>query len=260
VSTSGGGSRTLDPAAWTGRCVLVVAPHPDDEAFGAGGTAWLAARAGAQVHVLVAARGDGGVAGGADPAVRERESIRCCELLGARPPVFLRLPSPQLRDDPYAAGRAAAAALGQRFDVLLVPSPLERHDTHRATLLAALCGDLGTPQAEWWGWGVWTELPSGPDVVEVDITEARSAKTLAMSAHASELRERPLAAGLAARDMSQAVFARITGAETRKAVERLLNLSTLGRMRPAPATSAEAVDRAANFTRAVFARWAEALW
>ncbi len=254
-------ARTLDPAGWAGREVLVLAPHPDDEAFGAGGTAHLAARAGATVHVVVVARGDGGVDGQADVAVREEESRRCCELLMTRPPRFLRVPSPELRADPAAAGRALAQACGgTRFDVLLVPSPLERHDTHRATLLAALCADVGAPGAEWWGWGVWSEIPLGRGAVEVDITGARSAKTLAMSAHASQNRERGLAAGMAARDLSQAVLSRITGAEPRRAVERLLDLSDLGRQRPPPATGAEARARAASWTRAHQAAAASELW
>jgi LmbE family N-acetylglucosaminyl deacetylase len=253
--------RTLDPAAWSGRQVLVVAPHPDDEAFGAGGTAHLAARAGATVHVVVVARGDGGVDGRSDVAVREEESRRCCELLLTRPPLFLRVPSPELRRDPAAAGRALAAAVGAtRFDVLLVPSPLERHDTHRACLLAALCADVGAPQAAWWGWGVWSEIPLGPGTVEVDISAARSAKTLAMSAHASQNRGRGLAAGMAARDMSQAALSRITGAEPRKAVERLLDLTALAGQRPAPASAAEARARAARFTAERQAAAAAELW
>jgi LmbE family N-acetylglucosaminyl deacetylase len=261
MAASGGGeARSIDPAAWRGRRVLVVAPHQDDEAFGAGGTAYLAARAGAEVHVVVAARGDGGITGGVTPAVREAESIRCCELLGTRPPVFLRLPSPQLREDPLGAGRAAAEALGVRFDVLLVPSPLERHATHRATLLAALCGELGTPEAEWWGWCVWSEIPPGPGTGEVDVTEARSPKTLAMSAHVSQNADRKLAAGQSARDYATATFARLTGAEPRKAVERLLDCSALGRLQPAPATAAQARERAASFAREWLARWAASVW
>jgi LmbE family N-acetylglucosaminyl deacetylase len=255
-----GGARSIDPAAWSRRRLLVVAPHQDDEAFGAGGTTHLAARAGAEVHVLIAARGDGGITGGATPEVREAESIRCCELLGTRPPVFLRLPSAQLREDPVGAGRAASTALGARFDVLLVPSPLEGHATHRATLLAALCGDLGTPQAEWWGWRVWSEIPAAPGTGEVDVTEARSPKTLAMSAHVSQNAERKLAAGQSARDYATAIFARLTGDEPRKAVERLLDCSELGRQRPVPATAAEARDRAAAFAQAWVARWAGSVW
>jgi len=252
---------TLDPAAWAGRRVLLVAPHPDDEAFGAGGAAWLAARAGAQVQPVIVARGDGGVDGHSQVAEREAESRRCCELLGLLAPLFLRLPSPALRDDPLAAGAALAAAAGAgRHDVLLVPSPWERHDTHRAVLLAALAADPGTPQAEWWGWGVWEALPLAPGAVEVDVGAARSAKTLAMSAHASQNRERNLVAGMAARDLSQAVFSRITGAEPRRAVERLLDLSALGRQRPAPRTAAEAAARVSAWLRAHADAWARSLW
>jgi LmbE family N-acetylglucosaminyl deacetylase len=259
--TGGAGPRALDPAAWSGRRVLLLAPHPDDEAFGAGGTAHLAARAGAQVQPVILARGDGGVDGRSQVAEREDESRRCCELLAVRPPVFLRIPSPELRADPAAAGRALAGDGGARgCDVLLVPSPYERHDTHRAVLLAALLSGAATPQAEWWGWGVWEALPLTPDAVEVDVTAARSAKTLAMSAHRSQQRERNLSAGQAARDLSQATFSRITGPEPRKAVERLLDLSPLGRRQPAPRDAAEAAGRVAAWLHDHAARWHAALW
>lgn len=255
-----GDPAVLDPAAWAGQRVLLVAPHPDDEAFGAGGTACLAARAGAQVQPVIVARGDGGVDGGALPADREAESRRCCELLGVRPPLFLRVPSPELRSDPAAAGAALAAAAGaRRHDVLLVPAPWERHGTHRAVLLAALLADPGAPGARWWGWGVWEAVPLAPGVAEVDVGAARSAKTLAMAAHVSQNRERNLSAGMAARDLSQAVFSRVTGQEPRKAVERLLDLSDLGAP-PVPRTAEEASRRVAGWLRAHADAWARSLW
>ncbi|HZM00560.1 MAG TPA: PIG-L family deacetylase, partial [Planctomycetota bacterium] len=214
--------RRFAPGDWAGRSVLLVAPHPDDEAFGCGGTAHLLAKAGARVQVVVAGSGHGGVGGAASPDEREDESRRACELLGTLPPVFLRLSSPTLRDDPAAAGRALAAAVGASpCALVLVPSPLERHRTHQATLLAALCAGLPGDGA-WWGYGVWDALPAVDDVAEIDVTEARSAKTLAMSAYASQNRVRSLAAAMAARDMAQATFSRFTGDEPRRAVERLL--------------------------------------
>ena len=258
---AGAEPRVLDPAAWAGRRVLLLAPHPDDEAFGAGGSAYLAARAGADVQPVIMARGDGGVDGRSLVAEREDESRRCCELLAVRPPVFLRIPSPELRADPAAAGRALASDGGARAcDVLLVPSPFERHDTHRAVLLAALLAGAGTPTAEWWGWGVWEAVPLSPDAVEVDVTAARSAKTLAMTAHRSQHRARNLAAGQAARDLSQATFSRVTGVEPRKAIERLLDLSALGRPQPPPRDAGEARARVAAWMQDHAARWLAALW
>ncbi len=39
-------------------CVLVVAPHPDDEVFGCGGTIAKCSQAGHEVHVLIVTKGD----------------------------------------------------------------------------------------------------------------------------------------------------------------------------------------------------------
>ncbi len=104
---------------------------------------------------------------------------------------------------------------------------MERHDTHRASLLAALLAPIAEAGAAWYGYGVWDALPAVADVVEVDITAARVAKTRAVTAHESQVGARPLAAGVMSRDLSQAVYSRITGDETRKAVERLLRLDGL---------------------------------
>jgi LmbE family N-acetylglucosaminyl deacetylase len=252
--------RTFTPRDWAGQAVLLVAPHPDDEAFGCGGTAHLLGKAGARVQVVVAGAGDGGVSGGASAAEREEESRKACELLGVQPPLFLRLASQALRDDPGAAGRALAASLagGTKPALVLVPSPFERHRTHQATLLAALCAGLGGGAA-WWGYGVWDALPALDAVAEIDVTEARSAKTLAMSAYVSQNRNRSLAAAIAARDMSQATLSRFTGDEPRKAVERLLDLGGLADA-AAPATAEQARARVAEWTSELTRAWAAALW
>jgi LmbE family N-acetylglucosaminyl deacetylase len=240
--------------------VLLLAPHQDDEAFGCGGTVHLLAAAGAHVHVVIVARGDGGVDGGATVEQRERESERGCELLGCPPPAFLRVPSTRLREAPEEAGRALSELIGSTtVELLLVPSPLERHATHQAVLVAALCAGVATG-AEWWGYGVWDALPAVGDVAEVDITEARSPKTLAMASYVSQNRERKLAAGMAARDMAQAVFSRITGVEPRKAVERLLDLGTLGRQQPPPSDAAEARRRIAAWLQERQRCWLAGLW
>jgi len=251
--------KAFTPRDWAGQVVLLVAPHPDDESFGCGGTAHLLARAGAHVHVVIAGAGDGGVGGGASAVEREEESRKACELLGVQPPVFLRLASRALRDDPCAAGRALASALGSgtRPALVLVPSPFERHRTHQATLLAALCAGLGG--AAWWGYGVWDALPALDAVAEIDVTEARSAKTLAMSAYVSQNRNRSLAAAIAARDMSQATFSRFTGDEPRKAVERLLDLAGLADG-AAPATAELARARVAEWTSELTRAWTAGLW
>ncbi len=57
-----GAPRELDPAAFAGRDVLVLAPHPDDEVIGAGGTLSRLVAAGARVTALQATDGSEGAA------------------------------------------------------------------------------------------------------------------------------------------------------------------------------------------------------
>ncbi len=76
--------------------LMAVSAHPDDEAFGIGGTLAKYAAEGCDVHLVTATRGeageirDPGVATKANlPQVREQE-LRCaCEIYGIHPPHFL---------------------------------------------------------------------------------------------------------------------------------------------------------------------------
>ncbi len=85
--------------SWTDRCILGFFPHPDDEAYAAGGTLALCARGGARVTVACATRGERGedFLTGLRPGdelarLRTRELESSCRILGAGPPVFLDLP------------------------------------------------------------------------------------------------------------------------------------------------------------------------
>jgi len=75
---------------------MAVLAHPDDEAFGIGGTLARYAAEGCEVHLVCATRGEAGEIAAPDmatvanlPAVREQE-LRCaCRTLGIRPPHLL---------------------------------------------------------------------------------------------------------------------------------------------------------------------------
>ncbi|MHB0856744.1 MAG: PIG-L deacetylase family protein [Anaerolineae bacterium] len=78
------------------RVLMAIFAHPDDEAFGAGGTLAKYAAEGADVYLVMATRGEAGQIAEPDlatpanlPYVRERE-LRCaCETYGIHPPRFL---------------------------------------------------------------------------------------------------------------------------------------------------------------------------
>ncbi len=238
-----------------------MAPHPDDEVLGCGGTLRRLADVGAHVLVVVMGRGDGGVDGTAAVERREAECSAACTLLGAQPPRFLRIPSETLRDDPAAAGAKLTEAVGPgSIDLLLVPAPFERHPTHAACLLAALLGGTRSQSAQVWGWGVWDALPLAPGVVEIDISDVRKEKTRALAAHRSQMEGRALGVGIAGRDMSQAAFSKLTGEESRKAVERLVDLTELATVVPAGATADAAGRAIAAWMTTWTSGWVAGLW
>lgn len=100
--------------------ILAFFAHPDDETLMAGGTLALLARAGHEVYVLSATRGEGGERG--DPplcephelgAVRSRELACAVRALAARGPYFLGYSDPPVGPDgalyPFAADDRAVA-------------------------------------------------------------------------------------------------------------------------------------------------------
>jgi LmbE family N-acetylglucosaminyl deacetylase len=104
------------PGQAAGLRVLGVFPHPDDEAYAAGGLLALAARSGAHVRVACATRGEGGVFQGADAFagrtvadVRTDELAASCQALGAAAPWLLDLPDGGLAALEPGAGQACVA-------------------------------------------------------------------------------------------------------------------------------------------------------
>ena len=108
---------------------LVLAPHPDDEAFGIGATLALGVRRGVEAHVVVVT--DGGAQG--DASEREIEASAAADALGLPEPEFWRFPDRSLRpDDPALRTRIERALEQHAPDVLFVTSPVEFHPDHRA--------------------------------------------------------------------------------------------------------------------------------
>src|SRR5215471_16536681 len=79
------------------RCLLAVFAHPDDETSAVAGTLIHYARAGVDIHVVTATRGERGDLGTGDltiarrdlPAVREAELRAVLALYGVHPPILL---------------------------------------------------------------------------------------------------------------------------------------------------------------------------
>jgi len=173
--------------------ILVVAPHPDDEVVGCGGTLALAAARGAVVHVVVVFDGAlGDPEGRFEPSDyterRRREAERAGAHLGIERYTFLGLPEGHLATDAEldeGAARLAQLVAEIEPDVILAPWAEDDHVDHRTVARAverlvqqhAFTGEV-------WGFEVWSHL--APEHL-VDVSSVWTEKVAAMQAHESQL-------------------------------------------------------------------------
>jgi len=139
--------------------LMAIFAHPDDEAFGTGGTLTRYAAEGCDVHLVTATRGEAGeiaTPGLAIPAnlpqVREQE-LRCaCEIYGIHPPQFLDYVDGQLPivHQGQAVGKLVRIIRQIRPQVLITfgPDGIYGHYDHIAvhrwaTIAVNLAGDPG---------------------------------------------------------------------------------------------------------------------
>ena len=207
--------------------VLVIAPHPDDETIGPGGTLRLHALQGDPITAVFIASGIGGDPDGhfgreALPEIRRREADEAARRLGIRETVFLGYPDNlgagdfgkvfgDLPSDPVEARRALVHGIStlvaglvdaHRPDVVYYPWDGELNPDHWMVgqgvrnLLAV--DQARRDGASWLGYEVWAACP--PDTV-VDVSDTMGDKLKAVDAYASQLIYRdyaPHVRGLAA--------------------------------------------------------------
>ena len=181
-----------EPAQLRGERLLVLAPHPDDEAIACGGLIAQHLRDGRAVRVVVATNG----AAQGDASVREDESRRgLAQLGGAAEVVFLGFPDRGLNED--AAARIREELQSFRPDLVCVPSPIEIHPDHYALSRIfceliqrdeSLFAELAVTRVAFYEVG----QPLRPNAL-VDITDVAEQKWAAIAEHASQLGERDYA-------------------------------------------------------------------
>ncbi len=183
------------------RRVLIVSPHFDDEVFGCGGTAALAARAGSEVSTVFLTDGRKGYPRGAFAglgpaalaeaeagvaATRREESQRAGKILGFADPEFLELPETALAPTADAVARLADVLAVRAPEAVFLPFFTELHPDHWMTnvlfLASARRARLG-PDVACWGFEVWTPLPAN---TLVDVGPVMDLKREAMAQFASQ--------------------------------------------------------------------------
>ncbi len=117
------------------RRLLVLAPHPDDEAVGCGGYLAGLAERGTEITVLFVTDGDLDSAGRHDSALaarRRAESEIAAELLGIRRLLRWHLPDGELSGSEMSAEPLQSIVREHAIDMVLLPHVGESHPDHQA--------------------------------------------------------------------------------------------------------------------------------
>ncbi|HKI05969.1 MAG TPA: bacillithiol biosynthesis deacetylase BshB1 [Thermoanaerobaculia bacterium] len=180
--------------------VLGIGAHPDDLELGCGGTLALLARQGRKVGVLHLTRGELGTRGTA--AERQAEAERAAAALGAADLDFLDCGDGGLRNGPAEEEALIALLRRWRPDLILGPTPRDRHPDHArahvlveaASFYAGLAnraphlGSSGPPHRPAAVFSYMQHDLFEPSFI-VDVTSTWEAKLESLSAYGSQLHQ-----------------------------------------------------------------------
>ncbi|MGI6163457.1 MAG: PIG-L deacetylase family protein [Bacillota bacterium] len=120
--------------------LMVVAPHPDDEVLGAGGTIARYSAEGNDVIVVVVTKGESTLF---DPDIIDtgrREALKAHSQLGVEETIFMDFPAARLDSVEHHSLNSAFAQIMSKVrpEVVFLPFPGDIHKDHRLTFESAL--------------------------------------------------------------------------------------------------------------------------
>jgi LmbE family N-acetylglucosaminyl deacetylase len=183
--------------------LVVIAPHPDDETLGAGGTIARFAAEGATVSVLI-------VSGHLPPLYPQesfdttrREAGEALAVLGVSDVQFLEIPATQVHERPIAElnGAVSRFVRSRNPEMVLLPFP-DRHIDHRVIFDAAVVACrpvhpaaprvvLAYETLSETHWNVPGVEPAFVPEVFIDISSHMETKDRALRCYASQISEAP---------------------------------------------------------------------
>lgn len=184
--------------------VLIVAPHPDDEVLGVGGTALTHLAAGDAVHVVICTRGEASRFGAAQVERVQAEARAAHEFLGVTGSTFLDLPAARLDTVPGTdINEAIGGVLAEvQPTILYVPHPGDVHRDHQLVFQSVMvcCRPIvGGAVRRIYAYETvsetdWYAAPITPAFVPnvfVDISAHIERKLAAFSLYASQIKPAP---------------------------------------------------------------------
>ena len=193
--------------------VLVIAPHPDDEIIGVGGTIAKKAKAGNEVYVCVVTKGGPPLFNLEFIQQARRESREADAKLGVKETIFLDFPAVMLETVPRYEFNGKIAEVVQKInpDEVYIPHRGDMQIDHQMVVDAAMVAvrprGKNYPKRVYayetlseTGWNIPNTVNEFIPTVYEDITETYDVKLEAMSVFESQLAEFPNARSIGAID------------------------------------------------------------
>jgi len=171
--------------------VMVLAPHPDDECIGCGGSICAHVKQGDLVTAVFLTSGELGLKHlprDKARAIRETEASRAARILNLKKIHFLKCSDWTLGDEITNASQLLYPLIQKlKPNLIYIPHPDDGHPDHQATLpiLSACFRNGGLPQTTLRFYEVWTPLSRYDHVQNIDRHINR--KLRALRAHKSQL-------------------------------------------------------------------------
>jgi LmbE family N-acetylglucosaminyl deacetylase len=186
------------------RTALVIAPHPDDEVLGVGGTMAKLSAAGAAVHVAIVTRGEPPRFTAELTETVRRECAAAHQRLGVARTHFLEFPAAGLDEVAHSDLNRSIGSLVAEVapDTLFVPFVGDIHLDHQLVFTSALVASRPRhdqvpvrilayetlSETNWWAPGI---TPAFVPNVFIDISETLDAKVEAFKAFESQVMAAP---------------------------------------------------------------------
>ena len=162
--------------------VLVVAPHPDDEAIGCGGAVCRHTDRGDRVSAVFLTSGELGLKHLPPEEawrVREAEAAAAAEVLGLAGITFLRRPDWFVGEQVDETAAALLPVLKREEPkVIYLPHPGDEHPDHRAALAIVRAAVRGGPAPIFRAYEVWTPLAEFDHVEDISSVMRRKLRAV----------------------------------------------------------------------------------
>ena len=183
---------------------LVIAPHPDDETIGAGGTIAKIARAGCEVFVAIVTTGQQPEYSAEHVGKVRSETEKAHRLLGVKETFWLDLPAARLSETPVRTLNESVRSIMLQIapDTVLMPFVGDIHVDHQLVFQAVLVASrphqadypkrlLAYETLSETNWNAPYLTPGFIPNVFVEITDTLETKLEAMSAFGSQVKSAP---------------------------------------------------------------------